>query len=115
MPKLNLKDITVICPAHDRLAPVRLKTDNIFNVWLPKAMKSTIMFASLLMTASRALSSIYLEERYSLYALFYKDIVLQLLRKGLLNLADDVSDEILAALLSIKWDEVRTFLYSSFQ
>jgi hypothetical protein len=108
MATLNSKDITIICPAHDRLGPPRFKTDNIFNVWLPKAMNSIIMFASLLMTASRALAELYPEERYSLYALHYKGMVLQLLRQGRLDSADKVSDETLAALVSIKWEEVRT-------
>ncbi|KAF2430887.1 hypothetical protein EJ08DRAFT_649229 [Tothia fuscella] len=100
--------ITVITAEHDRHSPLRFQTKNIFTVWLPKAITSEIMFLSLLMTASRALSDIYPDPQYKQHALRYKGAVLGLLSKRIRNLSNETSDETLAALLSVKWEEFAT-------
>lgn len=101
--KLIFTDITVMTPAHDQLAPPRFKNDNIFSTWLPSAMKLPIMFASMLMTASRALAGRYSDNRYEQYVLHYKAFVLQLLGDIMNDLSQRLSDETLARLVSIKW------------
>ena len=61
----------------------------------------------MLMTAASALADLYPKERYTEYALYYKGVVLRLLGQRMLNSEDIIGDETLAALVSIKWEEVR--------
>jgi len=61
----------------------------------------------MLMTASSALADLYPKGRYTEYALHYKGVVLRLLSQRMSNSEDSLSDETLAALVSIKWEEVR--------
>jgi hypothetical protein len=73
-------------------------------------MTSPIMFASMLMTASRALAIQYSSNRYGQYALHYKAFVLRLLGEIMNDSSQRVSDETVAGLISIKWEEVMNAL-----